>query len=504
MTPASEVSYVEIIIESARPLYAVLVSLVAAVLIGLSGKNPNVRETWTVIAAVAKFSLVVAMLPAALAGAVYQYSLCTVIPGLSLAFRVDAMAILFGLTASLLWIVTAFYCIGYMRSLDEHNQTRFYMCFAVALSAAMGIAFSANMFTLFTFYELLTLCTYPLVAHKQTPEAIQGARRYLAYLLGTSIFFQLPAIVLTYFYAGTLDFAAGGILAGTASGTVIAIIFFLFVFGIGKVAIMPFHAWLPSAMVAPTPVSALLHAVAVVKAGAYTLVKVVLYIFGVDLLKELGLGTALAYIASFTVITASIIALRQDNLKLRLAYSTVGQLSYVVLAVALLSPSGITGSLIHIIIHAFGKITLFFTAGAIYVAAHKTNVSELDGIGKKMPFTMAAFTAGALSMIGAPPLAGFISKWYMLMGAVEAHHLTIIGVLVLSSLLNAGYYLPIVYAAFFKPLPAGEEGRQLHEAPVHMVVPLLFTAAGTLVLFLWPNLLLDLARLVLGDVLGVN
>lgn len=492
------------IIESARPLYAVLVSLAAVLLIGLSGKSPNVRETWTIAAALTKLIIVISMLPAVLGGAVFEYNILQVMPGLEIAFRVDALGMFFGLTASLLWIVTAFYCIGYMRTLQEHAQTRFYMCFAVALSAAMGIAFSANMFTLFIFYEVLTLCTYPLVAHKETPEAIQGARRYLAYLLGTSIFFQLTAVFLTYFYAGTLDFAAGGILAGTAPNTVITIIFFLFVFGIGKTAIMPFHAWLPSAMVAPTPVSALLHAVAVVKAGVYTLVKVVLYLFGVDLLKELGLGTVLTYIASFTIIAASIIALRQDNLKLRLAYSTVGQLSYVVLAVALLTPAGITASLIHIMIHAFGKITLFFTAGAIYVAAHKTNVSELNGIGKKMPFTMAAFTVGALSMIGVPPLAGFTSKWYMLMGAVEAHHLVIIGVIVLSSLLNAGYYLPIVYAAFFKPSPDGEEDGKLHEAPAHMVAPLVFTAAGTLVLFLWPNLLLDLARLVLGSVLGVN
>lgn len=492
------------IIESARPLYAVLVSLAAVLLIGLSGKSPNIRETWTIAAAVTKFIIVVSMLPAVLGGAVYELHILEIMPGLAVAFRVDALAMFFGLTASLLWIVTAFYCIGYMRTLQEHAQTRFYMCFAVALSAAMGIAFSANMFTLFVFYEVLTLCTYPLVAHKETPEAVRGARRYLAYLLGTSIFFQLTAVFMTYYYAGTLEFTPGGVLAGTASNTVIAIIFFLFVFGIGKAAIMPFHAWLPSAMVAPTPVSALLHAVAVVKAGVYTMVKVVLYLFGVDLLKDLGLGTALTYVASFTIIAASIIALRQDNLKLRLAYSTVGQLSYVVLAVALLTPAGITAALIHIMIHAFGKITLFFTAGAIYVAAHKTNVSELGGIGKKMPFTMAAFTAGALSMIGVPPLAGFISKWYMVTGAVEAQHLVIIGVIVLSSLLNAGYYLPIIYAAFFKPLPEGEGNEILHEAPPHMVVPLVFTAVGTLVLFLWPSLLLDLARLVLGGVMGVN
>ncbi|MDA8097213.1 MAG: monovalent cation/H+ antiporter subunit D family protein [Desulforudis sp.] len=489
------------IIISASPLYAVLVSLLAVVLIGVSGKNPNLRESWTIVAALIKFSIVVSMLPKILDGKIIEYTVFTMMPGLDLALRVDPLSMFFALTASLLWIITAFYCIGYMRAGKEKNQTRFYMCFAVALSGALGIAFSANLFTLFVFYEILTLCTYPLVVHKQTPEAVRGARRYLTYLLGTSIAFQLSAIFLTYFYAGTLEFTAGGILAGSASNTVITIIFVLFVMGIGKTAIMPFHAWLPAAMVAPTPVSALLHAVAVVKAGVFTLIKVILYVFGVDLLQELGLGVALAYVAAFTIIVASIMALRQDNLKLRLAYSTVGQLSYIIMAVALLTPSGITSALIAVMIHAFGKITLFFTAGAIYIAAHKTKVSELDGIGKQMPFTMFAFTVGALSMVAVPPAAGFISKWYLLLGAFEAHQLVLIGAIVVSTLLNAAYYLPIVYAAFFKPVPLGE-GTEMHEAPALMVAPLVFTAIGTLVLFLWPTLLFDLAKLVLASVMG--
>lgn len=489
------------IIISASPLYAVLVSLLAVVLIGVSGKNPNLRESWTIVAALIKFSIVVSMLPKILDGKIIEYTVFTMMPGLDLALRVDPLSMFFALTASLLWIITAFYCIGYMRAGKEKNQTRFYMCFAVALSGALGIAFSANLFTLFVFYEILTLCTYPLVVHKQTPEAVRGARRYLTYLLGTSIAFQLSAIFLTYFYAGTLEFTAGGILAGSASNTVITIIFVLFVMGIGKTAMMPFHAWLPAAMVAPTPVSALLHAVAVVKAGVFTLIKVILYVFGVDLLQELGLGVALAYVAAFTIIVASIMALRQDNLKLRLAYSTVGQLSYIIMAVALLTPSGITSALIAVMIHAFGKITLFFTAGAIYIAAHKTKVSELDGIGKQMPFTMFAFTVGALSMVAVPPAAGFISKWYLLLGAFEAHQLVLIGAIVVSTLLNAAYYLPIVYAAFFKPVPLGE-GTEMHEAPALMVAPLVFTAIGTLVLFLWPTLLFDLAKLVLASVMG--
>ncbi|UCH44714.1 MAG: monovalent cation/H+ antiporter subunit D family protein, partial [Nitrospiraceae bacterium] len=368
------------VIYSVTPLLAVCVSLLAALLIYLTGeKSKNLRESWTIIAAVIKFGLVVSMLPPILAGSVIEYTIISIAPGMALQFRVDALGIFFAVTASFLWIITSFYSIGYVRSLKEHAQTRYFICFAIALSATMGVAFSANLFTTFMFYEMITLSTYPLVAHKETPEALKGARKYVTYLLGTSIAFQLFAIFLTYSAAGTLDFSYNGILGsvrGTGvSDTYLIVTFILFMAGITKAGMMPFHSWLPSAMVAPTPVSALLHAVAVVKTGVFVVVKVVLHIFGINLLSELGLGTALAYFASFTILVSSTIALRQDNLKARLAYSTVSQLSYVILGVALLTPSGITGSVMHIVLHAFGKITLFFTAGAIYVATHKTKIS---------------------------------------------------------------------------------------------------------------------------------
>jgi len=276
------------IIESARPVYVILVSLLAVVLIGISGKSPNLREMWTMLAAVLKFGLVVSMLPTILAGKVIEFHVTKVLPGLEIAFRVDSLGMTLALTASFLWIITSVYAIGYMRSLNEHAQTRFFMCFALALSAVMGAAFSANVFTLFVFYEIITVTTFGLVAHEETTEAISGARRYLAYLMGTSIFFFLPAMFLTYNYAGTLDFASQGILAGKASYTIISIIFVLYIAGIAKAGMMPFHAWLPSAMVAPTPVSALLHAVAVVKVGVFTVVRILLFVFGIDLLSEIG------------------------------------------------------------------------------------------------------------------------------------------------------------------------------------------------------------------------
>lgn len=496
------------IITSAKPLIAIAASTIAIFLIGVSGSRPNLREFWTILAAVVKFAVVASMVPEILDGSVLEYTLLTVAPGLEIKFSVDALGVSFAATASFLWIITSFYSIGYMRSLNEHKQTRYFMSFAAAMAAAMGVAMAGNMFTLFLFYEVITFCTFPLVAHKGTPEALSGARRYITYLLGTSLAFQLFAIFLTYHYAGTLDFVPGGILAGKASKVALTCVFILFMAGITKAAMMPLHSWLPAAMVAPTPASALLHAVAVVKAGVFTVVKVVLYVFGVDLLKELGLGTALMYFAAITIIVASVIALKQDNLKRRLAYSTISQLSYVIFAVALLSPSGVTGSILHIVVHAFGKITLFFAAGAIYVAHHKTLISELDGIGEQMPFTMGAFTIGSLSMIGVPPLGGFVSKWYMFFGSIEAGHLPALIVLSVSTILNACYFLPIVYAAFFKERKqedvSGGRHTGISEAPALMVVPLALTAFGVLVMFFSPSVFLDLARMAVAGVTGGN
>lgn len=486
------------IIYSARPLYAIAVSVVAVVLIGLSHKRPNIREAWTILSAVIKSSIVISMLPIILDGNIIEYHLITILPGLNIKFRVDALGISFAATASFLWIITSFYAIGYMRSLKEHAQTRFFICFSAAMAATMGAAFSANMFTLFLFYEIITFCTFPLVAHKETPEAIGGARKYIIYLLGTSLAFQLFAIFLTYNAAGTLDFSSHGILAGKGSNLLLTAIFILFMAGITKAAMMPFHNWLPAAMVAPTPVSALLHAVAVVKVGVFTILRVIFFIFGTDLIRDLNLGIIMAYFVSFTIITASIVALTKDNLKARLAYSTISQLSYIILGAVLLTPSSMVGGIIHIANHAFSKITLFFCAGSIYVSTHKTNISELSGIGKKMPLTMTAFFIASLSMIGVPPVAGFISKWYLAVGSIEAGNLIILIVLLLSSILNGAYFLPITYKAFFEE--AREDPYHHHgeskEVPL-VVIPLIITAIGSVLIGLYPDYFISLAREVI-------
>jgi multicomponent Na+:H+ antiporter subunit D len=476
---------------------ALLVPALGALLIAGAGRLPDLREAITGITALALLGCVLTLLPKVMAGGRPELALFSVMPGLQLAFRVEPLGMLFALIASGLWIVNSLYSIGYMRGNNEAHQTRFYVCFALSLAATMGIAFAANLFTLFVFYELLTLVTYPLVMHHGTPEARQGGRTYLGILLGTSIVLLLPALVCIWYVAGTTDFVPGGILQGKLGHAALAGLLVLCVFGFAKAAVMPFHRWLPAAMVAPTPVSALLHAVAVVKAGVFSVVKVLLYIFGVDNLAGAGIAGAadwLVTVAGFTIVAASVVALAADNLKRRLAYSTVSQLSYVVLAAALLAPLSMVGAILHIAAHAVGKITLFFAAGAIYTAAHKTEIRQLDGIGRYMPWTMGAFAIASLSMIGLPPAVGFVSKWYMLSGAMAQQHWLAVGVIVLSTLLNAAYFLPIVYRAFFIS-PAQGTGADPHgEAPLPMVLALGITAAATVILFFCPDLPLALAR----------
>lgn len=477
---------------------ALLVPAIGGALIALCDRQPNLRETATLLTAAALLVCVASLLPTVLAGGRPGLQLIEVLPGLELAFSVEPLGMLFSLVASGLWIVNSLYSIGYMRGNQEAKQTRFYVCFALSIAAAIGIAFSANVFTLFVFYELLTLITYPLVTHHGTDKAKAGGRIYLGLLIGTSVVLFLPALVFTWYVAGTTDFTPGGILQGRLSDFAIGALLALYMFGIGKAALMPFHRWLPAAMVAPTPVSALLHAVAVVKAGVFSVVKIIIYIFGAETLVAQGGADWLTAIAGFTIIAASIVALRADNLKRRLAYSTVSQLSYVILAVALLTPYSIAAAILHIAAHAVGKITLFFAAGAIYTAAHKTEISQLDGIGRRMPWTMGAFAIGAVSMIGLPPAAGFISKWYLLSGAMGAEQWAIVAVLLASTLLNAGYFMPIVYRAFFRP-PVDDGHDHPHgEAPLPMVVALSLTAAGTLALFFFPDVPLALARQILG------
>lgn len=464
---------------------AVLTPFVGALIIPLFHKWRNLRESVTLVSAGVLCLVVFSLLAPVLHGGRPGVQLISVAPGLALAFRIEPLGMLFALVASVLWIVNSVYSIGYMRANNEPRQTGFYVCFAVALGSTIGIAFAENLFTLFLFYEALTLSTYPLVTHKADAETIRAGRVYLTLLLGTSLVLLLPAIIATYVLAGTLDFTPGGILADKADDVAIGLLLGLYVFGIGKAAVMPLHFWLPAAMVAPTPVSALLHAVAVVKAGVFCVLKVVVYVFGLDTLLSTGANTWLVYVASASLLLASLIALSRDNLKARLAYSTISQLAYVVLGAALANSTSIVGSGLQIAMHAAGKITLFFCAGAIYTAHHLTEVSQLTGIGRKMPITMTAFLIGSLSIIGLPPFGGTWSKWVLALGALDAGHVFVLGVLMLSSLLSVAYLLPIVARAFFVPQSTSQALDEIpvQEAPLACLIALSCTALLCVALF---------------------
>jgi formate hydrogenlyase subunit 3/multisubunit Na+/H+ antiporter MnhD subunit len=489
-----------------RPAWAVLIPVIVAGLILLSARRPNIREGWTLLGGAGLFLTVLSMISPVLHLGPIRFTGVALLPGIPFAFRVDALGLIFAITASCLWILVSIYSIGYMRSLKEHAQTRFYFCFAVALAGAIGIALSANLVTLFIFYEILTLSTYPLVAHEESPEAISAGHKYLAYLLTGGAFF-LVAILMTYQLTGTTTFADQGILQpviNTTAHVTLQIMFFFFLLGFAKAAWMPVHAWLPTAMVAPTPVSALLHAVAVVKAGVFGIIRIVFYIYGTDVMAALGLGLALASLAAFTVIVANLYAIGQDNLKRLLAYSTINQLSFIIMGAAMLSPLAAVGAMIHIAFHGFMKITLFLCAGAIMVVTGKTQVSQMAGIGREMPITMTAFTMAAFGMSSIPPLAGFISKWYFCLGAAQAGYIAFLLVAIAASILDLVYFFPVVRTAFFggRASAGGKEFAQ--PLYMYMVVPLAITGIFSVILCLFPNTfyIFDLALLAATNLFG--
>jgi formate hydrogenlyase subunit 3/multisubunit Na+/H+ antiporter MnhD subunit len=491
-------------VRSIQPLLALSCPALGSILIVLSRRWPNLRETWTLLASLGQFLLILPLIPAVLNGTPVEWRFFTIFPGVDFFLRIDAFGLLFALTSSFLWILVSVYSIGYLRTLEEHAQTRYYCCFSLAILGAVGVAFSGNLVTFYIFYELLTISTYPLVSHEQTPEALFAGRKYLIYLL-TAGCFLLAAVAWTYSLAGETDFVPGGILSTSATSRfALDVLFFLFLLGFMKAAYMPFHAWLPSAMVAPSPVSALLHAVAVVKAGVFGVVRTVGYIFGPTLMQDLGLGTILAVIAAVTMILASLFAIAQDNLKRRLAYSTISQLAYILFGAGLLTSSSLQGAMLHIPFHGLMKITLFLCAGSILVASGKKNISELGGIGRAMPFTMFAFAVGALGMCGFPPTVGLLSKWYLGMGIVDNGNFVFLAVLMVSSLLDVVYFFPIVYAAFFgnsDSSTADLKRRRIKEAPWSMVIPLCMTALLS-VFLAFPNpiteMILRLAKMALN------
>ncbi|WP_028582513.1 monovalent cation/H+ antiporter subunit D family protein [Desulfogranum japonicum] len=489
------------IVENVNLLLAVLIPLFGSLVVMNLKNNPNLREFVSSCSSILLFIIVLSFIPSLKEGKILQYEVFSLLPGLSVTLRADGFSMIFALVASSLWTIAVFYSMGYMRAHDEPCQTRFNACFALAIFGAIGVALSDNLFTMYLFYEIVSVCTYPLVAHHQDEESYSGARKYIIYLTSTAKFFLLPAIVLIYVLTGTLDFPHNiltGIIPSDAKSWVVILLYVFCIFGFAKNGVMPFHHWLPGAMVAPTPVSALLHAVAVVKVGVFCTTRTMLYVFGLDTMNALNLGIPTAYFVGFTIIAASIIALSKDNLKARLAYSTVSQLSYIIMGVALLTPHAIDGGLIHIVNHAFSKITLFFCAGAIYIAAHKKYISEMSGLGRTMPFTFGAFAIASLSMIGAPPVAGFVTKWNLLVGSMEAHQVGILLILIASTVLNVGYFAPVTYKAFFGKRPEGEPETGIKEAPLSMLIPILIAVTISVIIGIFPGFMMQFVQMVTG------
>ena len=478
---------------------AALLGAVLAPFLGAGGilaarRHPNVREGVSLAAAVAAFALAAITVPAALNLPATSIVLGSIV-GLPLALQADALGVLFATLASFLWILTTVYSVGYMRGKREHAQTRYFACFAIVMGATMGVALSANLFSLFLFYEILTIATYPLVVHEETEEAFAAGRKYLVYTLSGGVAILAGLAILLH--VGGLGFVAGGnpALASLPPGLAQLAFFLLFAgFGV-KAAIVPIHGWLPSAMVAPTPVSGLLHAVAVVKAGVFGILRTIYFLFGASLLLGLGLSDVVIIAAVLTIFVGSFLALIQDDFKLRLAYSTVSQLSYIILGAILLVPAAASGSpaavmaatvlgaAFFLVAHAFAKLTMFFVAGAVAVETGKTKVSELDGLGRRMPRTFAAFSVATMSMVGLPPLIGFLAKDYLGRSGWGAGAGWVLPVFAIAGALNLAYFLPILVRAYFRP-----GGGEAPEARRSLRIPLLATATGAVVLGIWAAL----------------
>ena len=423
---------------------------------------------------------------------------------ITLAFRADGLACIFAAMVSILWVLASFYALEYMK--HEGAETRFFAFFLMSFGVTLGVAFAANLVTMYLFYELLTLATLPLVMHSMDAKARFAGKEYILYSM-TGAALGFVSMIFVLYYSGGADFVMGGALDLSRIGgdtNVMLLVYVLGFFGFGvKAAVFPFHKWLLSASVAPTPVTALLHAVAVVKSGVFAVMRLTYYSFGAQVLFGTWAQAVVICAAAFTIVFASANGLRSPHLKRRLAYSTVSNLSYILLGTAMMTPAGLVAGLAHMLFHALNKITLFFCAGAVYYRTHKEYVYEIEGYGKVMPITMASFTLTALGLMGVPPLTGFVSKWRLGTSALSTGlgiGWLAAGALIVSALLTALYLMTVVFSVYFprkkesKSTPAPVENK---DPNLFMTGPLVTLCGMAVVLSIWAGPLLDLVtRLV--------
>lgn len=481
-------------------LLLILVPLFLLPLLHLAKDNEDLRENFSLIGGFFNLFIVMSLFGGMSRGKLPHVTITTLLPGVPFELGIDPLGMILLLTAGFLWPLATLYSAGYLRDHHEKNQTRFFSMFCVAIAATNGVALSTNLLTLYIFYEILSLSTYPLVTHHQDLEARSAGRRYLAFIMGGSVGLVLPALITVYVKTGSLDFGSVYLVL-EQGGWSAYLITLAFLYGFSKAAVMPMHAWLPGAMVAPTPVSSLLHAVAVVKVGVFSVIRALCDILGPHFLTTHHCKLMVTSLCTLTIVISAALMVSQDNLKRCLAFSTIGQLSYIILAVSLMNRTGIMGGTAHILMHAFGKITLFFCAGAIAVHAHKKYISQFDGLARAMPWTFGAFTVGCLAIIGLPPTGGFISKWLIVTAALKAGMPMIAGFLLVSSLLKAWAFFPIIFRAFFAPSPEGAHHPK-EDCSWLMRIPLLITAGCSILLFFFPGRILSLAGAFADQVLA--
>jgi multicomponent Na+:H+ antiporter subunit D len=474
--------------------------LAAVVAFFLTRYNRKTGEVFTILTIAGIFFAIFSMYRTVIAGNVIFGRFLFLSLPLSIYFRMDMLSFFLGLLVTFLWLLAAIHSVGYLA--HEHAHDRYYCFLLIALGGCLGTIFAGELVGLFLFFEIMAVSSYVLIAHEEHPYAMFAGAKYLFMSIGAglAIFF---GIMITYYLSGTTSLEGFGLIRDVSSLSFIAFIAYLLGFGV-KAGIFPVHVWLPDAHpAAPSPVSALLSGV-MIKVGAYGLIRVFYQVYGFEYLRAMGWDKITLTLATVTILLGSAMALLQDDIKRRLAYSSIAQIGYILLGISLLSERAFIGAVYHIFTHAFMKGCLFLIAGAIIVRTGERRISRMGGLGLKMPLTMIAFTLCSLSMVGIPPFNGFISKWQLCLGALDIGQPFYVILLIVSSLLNAAYYFPIVIAAFFA-VPKSDSGPvngalKVPEASLSMLIPIMILAIGCIAFAVTPqNWPLQLAKAVVQE-----